>query len=339
MAALAALAALGMTGCGSGRDSEATAEFGVSTDVPSADLAIGGGAPEEVPAVEAGDTVTEPAATAPATGGSSSVVLPEGRDLIIEMGMTLATTNVDRTDRDVRRLAEANGGWIAGSDVTIGDRLEDGAVTGGGTIDIRILPSQLNALIDDLRGVARVTRQEQATQDATAQLVDLGIRIRQARTGIAQIEVLYAQATEFADLVEIEQELSKRQIALEQLLAAQAGVEGRVAESRLTITITYEPIVADPVVSEEQGPADDGIADAFHRGWDAFAGALFAVGFVLAVMAPFLVLGLSVLLVAWLVTRRRGRRDPLPAPASNPASATPVGPTTDEELVGASHAD
>ena len=338
-AAIATLAALGVAACGGADDNEA--DFAPSTDAP-ADLAIGGGIADD-PSRDGGDDV--PAATetpaSPATAGSAPTGLPFdetfGRDLIIEMGLTMSTPNVQATLDRVRELTTFNGGAVFRADVRIGETLEDGSVTGGGTLEIRIPPDQLDGLIDDLNGVARISNVEQDTQDVTEQLIDLEIRIRQARTGIAQIEVLYGQATEFGALVEIEQELARRQVELERLLAAERGVEGRVALSKLTVTIAYEPIVVEEIDGEEavdEVAEDDGIADAFRSGWDVFAGAMFAIGFVLAIAAPFLVLGLFVLLVAWLVTRLRNgqRRLPAPTTASQPVSR-------DDELVGASHED
>ncbi len=319
------LAALGISACSSNDEAASSAPPG--TDAPA----------EAAPELEAeggGDVAAEPDAVAPVTGGTAPTGLPFdetfGRDLIIEMGLTMSTPNVQRTLDDVRRLTQANGGAVFRADVNVGEELEDGSVTGGGTLEIRIPPELLEGLVDDLSGVARVSNVRQDTQDVTDQLIDLEIRIRQARTGIAQIEVLYGQATEFEDLVEIERELARRQVELERLLAAERGVEGRVALSTLTITIAFEPVPADDEVVAEEETGDDGIADAFRNGWDAFAGAMFAVAFVLAVSAPFLAIAALVLLVGWLVTRRRnGTRAPVARTRA----------TGSDELVGASHED
>ncbi len=326
--ALAALAALGVAACGDDDDESASTEA-------AADLAIAGG--EVISEQEPPEAATEaPAETAPSTGGSSPTGVPFdvtfGRDLIVEMGLTMSTSNVQQTLDDVRALTASNGGSIFRADVSIGERLEDGSVNGGGTVVVKIPPALLDGLITDLSGIARVSNVSQQTEDVTDQLIDLEIRIRQARTGIEQIEALYAQATELEDLIEIEQELARRQIELERLLAAERGVEGRVALATLTVTIRYEPVPAADEVAEKP-TGDDGIADAFRNGWDAFAGAMFAVGFVLAIAAPFLALAGAVLVVAWLVTRFR-RRDVSPGHPSTRQAAD-----ADSDLVAASHED
>ncbi|MGI9644776.1 MAG: DUF4349 domain-containing protein [Ilumatobacteraceae bacterium] len=335
-AALAALAALGIAACGNDVDQSA------STEAP-ADLAIAGGelVAEGEPAVESADV---PEGAAPATGGSAPTGLPFdetfGRDLIVEMGLTMSTANVARTLDDVRSLTTANGGSIFRADVAIGEQLEDGSVNGGGTVVVKIPPALLDGLVTDLSGVARVSNVSQQTEDVTDQLIDLEIRIRQARTGIEQIEALYAQATELEDLIDIEQELARRQIELERLLAAERGVEGRVALATLTVSIRFDPVPTDEVV-EEEPVESDGIADAFRDGWDAFAGAMFAVGFVLAIAAPFLALVGAVLAAAWFVTRLRRR----PPSATHPATRTSTHPVAEPvtepgpDLVGATHED
>ena len=81
--------------------------------------------------------------------------------------------------------------------------------------------------------------------------------------------------------------------------------------------------------------SDDGIGDAFRSGWDAFLGVLFAVGFVLAVLAPFLALAALVLAIAWIVAKPRRRRPPARSAAAQPATTADV--SDDEDLARANH--
>ena len=110
--------------------------------------------------------------------------------------------------------------------------------------------------------------------------------------------------------------------ALEQLLASQRNLDNRVDRSTLTIQLQYEAPVAEVVATEDD--SIEGIGDAWRAGWDVFVGALFAIGFVLAVAAPFLVTAVVVLALVWLVTRRgrRGGRDDRPT-VDTPAAERP----------------
>ena len=67
-------------------------------------------------------------------------------------------------------------------------------------------------------------------------------------------------------------------------------------------------------------------------GWDAFVAVAFAVVYVAAVLAPFLVIALLVAGIAWFVVRRRAPPTATPHPAEETLSeqpdrgpATPVG--------------
>ncbi len=174
---------------------------------------------------------------------------------------------------------------------------------GGGQIVVRIPPQDLDRLVRDLDGAGFVTRLSQDSEDVTDQLVDLDIRIRQAETGIERIETLLEQATELTDVFTIETELSNRQVELERLRAAERSTEDLVALATVTVQVEYRL----PEAFERSEP-DDGIADAFASGWNAFVGVVFALGFILAVSAPFLLTGGFVLAVAWLMGRRWSRR-------------------------------
>ena len=243
----------------------------------------------------------------PETGGVASAGLPvalEDRDIITSVGVTMSTSDVRRTADDIRRVTATSGGIVFSSDVFIDDAREDGSVPGGGQIVIKVPPADLDRLVTDLDGVGVVTRLSQDAEDVTDQLVDLDIRIRQAESGIARIELLLDDATALDDVFTIENELNERQVDLERLRAAERNTENLVALATLTVQIEYRT----PAALDDIAEPDDGIGDAFVDGWSAFVGTLFALGYVLAITAPFVLSGLLVLVLAWLLGRRWSRR-------------------------------
>lgn len=288
------LGALALTACASDDDSSADSS---ATDEADDSGAIAGG--EDAPAETADAAVPE-------TGGAASAGLPIddlGREIITSVELTMSTSNVRKTTDDIRRLAQASGGAVYRSDVSVEDELVDGTVPGGGQIVIRIPPQDLDGLIEDLDGAGLVTRVSQDSEDVTEQLVDLDIRIRQAETGIERIEELLTQATALENVFAIETELSTRQVELERLRAAERSTEDLVALATVTVQVDYRT-----PAEIESDPSDDGIVDAFASGWDAFVGVIFAFGFVLAVSAPFLLTATAVAALAWLLSRRWTRR-------------------------------
>lgn len=298
LAAFVAVAAIAVSACGSDSESADSA----SAVPASEDSGFAGGDFQ-------GDTVEGDAAeAAPETGGVPSAGLPvslEDRDIITSVGLTMSTSDVRQTTDDIRRVTATSGGIVFSSDVFLDDVQSDGSVPGGGQIVIKVAPADLDQLVADLDGVGVVTRISQDADDVTDQLVDLDIRIRQSESGIARIELLLADATDLEDVFSIENELNRRQVELEQLRAAQRNTDNLVALATLTVQVEYRTSDALSDIAEPS----DGIGDALADGWGAFVGAIFAIGYVLAITAPFLLTGLLVVALAWLLGRRwnRGR--------------------------------
>ncbi len=335
--AIGALTAIGLAAC-SGDDDDGSALLSEE----ATELTIA--ASEDVGSDSHGESGgSDDAARAPATAGSNAPSAPidvtqgvlTDRDLAVEAGVVFGTSNVRDAVDDALVAVRASGGTVFSADVNLGDEsTNDEGVTlveGSGQIVVKILPGQLDALIDALDdGVGELLSRTQAAEDVTAQLVDLELRIEVERTAIEQFRGLLAEATELDDIVRIQDLISERTVRLEQLLANERNLDARVAQSTLTIEIVYQaPEELDEAVLASP---DEGIADAFADGWDAFAGAMFAIAFVLAVSAPFLAVLAVIGVVAWFVVRPRLR---MPAPHETRSRRDGDGgltaPTSDDE--------
>jgi Domain of unknown function (DUF4349) len=316
-ATLAVLVMIGVSACAGDPDSASTdATFTAEAD----DRASAGGTDEnlgadvaEPPADDLADAQAAGTEGAPAASGSASPGADTpidldgfGRALAVEAGVVIGTPNIRTAVDDVLVVVQRNNASVFSADVNIGDELADGSVDGTGRIVVKVPPIDLYPLIADLGStVGEVIGRTQNSEDVTEQLIDLDIRIRVEESAIAGFETLLAQAIEFGEIVEIQQTITEHTITLEQLLASQRNVDRRVDLSTLTIDLSYVTPVEVVDVVEERSDGDDGIADAFRSGWDAFAGAMFAVGLVVAVAAPFLVMLLIVAATVWLVARGR----------------------------------
>lgn len=269
----------------------------IDSEVLAGDTSMPGrsGTDEQAGATEApADAVVEQAAGSP---------LPTGQALATTAGVTVATSDIRAAVADTLAAVQRNGATVFTADVNIGDEQDDGTVDGSGFFVVKVPPAELEPLITDLDAtVGRLSGRTQETTDVTDQLVDLDIRIGVERDVIARFRSLLVDATALTDIVEIERVISERTISLEQLLASQRNLDDRVERSTLTIALQYEVPNVEIAVADD---SIDSIGDAWRAGWDVFVGALFAIGFVLAVAAPFLATATLVLGVLWLVSRRR----------------------------------
>jgi hypothetical protein len=313
-AVLIALVALGVSACGADDDSSDAA----LDDTPSADAQVDEGragqssddAPSE--ATESGGNSTAGSSTPAAPLGLDEL----GRSIAVEAGVTIGTPDIREAVDETLDVVRLNNGAVYDADVDIGDEREDGSIEGSARIVVKVAPTDLDALIADLDGVnGTLTGRTQLAEDVTDQLVDLEVRIRVERNTIEQFERLLAEATTFQDVVDIQRVISERTVALEQLLASQRNIDQRVDMSTLTIDLHY---VAPAAVVDEA--SDNSIAEAFSTGWEVFLGALFAIGFVVAVATPFLIVALLVGGLGWLIARRRRRSRPTAFVAPDPAA-------------------
>lgn len=308
------LVGLGVSACGNDSDSSASEVPFEMADAPAASIDPGRGSDGDV----GGD------AAAPESVGAPSLLTP-GQALAIRAGVTVGTSNVRTAVADTLVAVQRNNASVFTADVTIGDEHEDGSIDGAGYFVVQVPPSDLEPLIADLDAtVGDVTGRTQDSENVTDQLVDLEIRIGVERDVIGRFQALLADATEFQDIVDIERVISERTISLEQLLASQRNLESRVEFSTLTVELRYAAPTAEVIDSS------DGIADAWRAGWDVFVGALFAIGFALAVAAPFLLTAALVLGAVWLIGRRRFRRDD-----RSPGDAVTVTDPDDEPALAA----
>jgi hypothetical protein len=323
------LVGLGVSACSAGDDdsaSEANVAPQDQLDAPASELSNSAGAGEAADtadeAIQRGEVTVEQ---------SSGNPIPPGQALATTAGVVVTTSDIRAAVDATLATVQRNGASVFTADVSIGDERDDGSVDGSGFFVVKVPPADLEPLITDLGAtVGRLSGRTQDTTDVTDQLVDLDIRIGVERDVIARFQSLLVDATEFQDIVEIERVISERTIALEQLLASQRNLENRVDQSTLTIQLQYETLSAE--VAADDDTTSDGIGDAWRAGWDVFVGALFAIGFVLAVSTPFILSALAVIGLAMLISRRVGRTRTRPAEPIEPTDAV----TPDEQLAGPS---
>jgi hypothetical protein len=240
-----------------------------------------------------------------------------GRDVIIEMHVTMGSDDIAATVASITNEANRLGGGVAQADVNYGTGVDGGFAT----LVVKVPPDQVDRLLDGLNRTGQVRSIGQSAQDVTEQLIDLDVRIENARESVESVRRFMDQTVVLTDLVTLEGELTRRLTELEILEAQQRNLSDRVALS----TVTIDVFPSEQVPEIEQDP---GILDALQDGWNAFVAFLFGVVYVLAVLAPFLVVGgLAALAVRWFLRRRQraATQSALSQSAgSQPAASEPV---------------
>ena len=122
------------------------------------------------------------------------------------------------------------------------------------------------------------------------------------RRSIARITVLFDRAESIRDIMRIESELSRRQVALESLERQAAFLRGQTSMSTITLSIDQIP----PKAAAKKADTDEaGFLTGLSAGWDALAAFAVALATALGALLPWLVVLGIVGTPAYLVWRRR----------------------------------
>ncbi|MEY2974552.1 MAG: hypothetical protein RIR49_972 [Actinomycetota bacterium] len=222
------------------------------------------------------------------------------RDLIIEMSLSIESESISRSVSLIEAAVRAEQGLVTSSEVS--SMVDDEArAEGWARIVARVPPDDLDDFLDRLDRpdeVGRITSRSQRTEDVTEQLVELDVRIENQRESVTAVRRLMAEATDLTDLVLLEGELTRRQTDLEILLARQADLAGRVAMATVTIDVYAPGSAPDP---------DRSVLDGFVDGWRAFVAVVGGLGWFLAAVSPFVVVGVVVAVAVVTILRRRHR--------------------------------
>jgi hypothetical protein len=322
---------LTVAACGGGDDSMSSE----SLDAAAATVAPAAASPGDQIAI-GGEPATGDQAEAPADFDYGIV----GRDVIIEMHVVLSSDDIQRSVASIMATASSLGGGVASSDVDYGDQTGNDRNDGYAVLVVRVPPTAVDRLLSGLDATGTVQSITQSAQDVTEQLVDLDVRISNARRSVATVRDFMDRTQNLSELVTLEGELTRRQTELERLEAQQRNLSERVALSTITIEVVPTASVPEPV-----DESSDTITDALQRGWDAFAAFLFGIAFILAVLLPFIGLAALAAALVWLALRRRGRRasrpgTPADVPDNDHGSTSPFDPPgAADDMPSGTHGD
>lgn len=334
-----------LVGCSASDDAATSFDADEPTEAPAAELFATDDSGDDsgdldTAGVDASDASSPPADTegsAPSSGVGGFDLGAIGREVAVEMRITMRSDDLRATVDGILSAASAGGGGVAASDVDYGTDLRDGRAT----VVVKVPPRALNTLLTGLDDLGEVVSIGQDAEDVTEQLTDLDVRISNAQQSVDRVRALLADATDLREVIDLESELTRRQTDLERLQASERNLQDRVALA--TVTIQVLPTTA-PIA--EVTESDPGLGDGFQTGWDAFVGVLFGIAYGLAVIAPALAVAGLLLVIGWPVLHRRAARRNRPSPPDPAVNVEPSGTTApddhddarDERLSGAGSA-
>lgn len=260
--------------------------------------------PQEGPAAVSGERAPADGGAVDATGGDvSASSADEGREIISTAEVTLRVADVAQAADAIGDLAAEHDGYVEATDIGFSADSElqsyPGAPQqpGNGWISIRIPADDLADVTDALDDHGEVLRSSISRQDVTSTVVDLQARIDASRASVERLTELMSKSGSVADLIAAETALSDRQAQLESYEQQLKSLDEQVTMATISIQLTEQTTAtkADPA----------GFTDGLLAGWNGLVVSLNAVVVALGFMLPWLMIAGVVVLVVWLIRRRR----------------------------------
>ncbi len=272
-------------------------------------------APTEEPARKAAVVQRAPVADEPyskeadaATAGQSSSL--NERMVIRTAQISIVVEDVEVALPTVEGMAKSMGGYIVSSSSyrTASDRL-------AATVTLRVPAERFDEAMAQLRGLAgKVSAESISGQDVTDEYVDLESRLRTLQATETELRALLAEVRQSSGnaqekaqaILDIYNRLTEVRGEIERIQGRQNYLQQMTALATITVELLpREPEIEQPVVEEGYDPSRtvNGAARALVQ---ILQGLLSLLIWALIVLLPIAVLfGLPVLLIVWLVRRRR----------------------------------
>ncbi|HEX2315700.1 MAG TPA: DUF4349 domain-containing protein [Thermomonospora sp.] len=279
-----------LAGCGGGSDHKQASTAEAPAQAPPG--AAGGAAPDEGGGAGtlSKDAPPQQVRIDPAA---------DTRAVVYTATLRVRVAKVDDAAVRAKQLVLGAGGYVA-TESSSGGRAD---------LTFKIPADRYTATLDRLSGdLGRRLSLGQEAEDVTEEVADVASRVRSAEAALASFRKLLDRADTVGEVINVEQEIARRQAELESLQARQKSLAHRTRYA----TVTLELVGPEPRDAEDHDDDNGGFLGGLERGWDA----LVAVGSGLAVAAgtllPFVVVAgivaLPVLGVRRVLRGRRARR-------------------------------
>ncbi|WP_319459018.1 DUF4349 domain-containing protein [Micromonospora sp. RTP1Z1] len=294
------LAAVLLAGCGAADRSSSTGDS--AAEAPAGGAPVGGAA--------------EPGKA----GAGTPDLRVDQRSIIYTGTMQVQVDDVERAAREAIAAVTAAGGFVGG------DQRRSQSADARAELELRVPAAKFTAVVEELAKLGRQQRREVHTQDVTEETVDLDARIISQRARVESArKLLLDRATSTTELINLENELGRREADLASLEAKKRRLADLTALS--TITVTF--VGKDASTAEEE--TQTGFMVGLRGGWKVFVASMTILLTVLGAVLPWLLMFGVPLVVVMVVLRRRRRHRPAPPapptwPDGGPQPPAPTGP-------------
>lgn len=259
------------------------------------------------PEMSAADGGAQTDAGVAASGGGDTAAT-DGRDIITAAQVTLRVADVSKASDAIAALAAKHDGYVEATDIGFAQQTSSDSApvgpreSGTGWISIRVPADELTEVVQAVGEDGDVLRSSISRQDVTSTAVDLRARVDASWASVTRLTELMAKSGSVSDLIAAESALSDRQAQLESYEQQLKSIDEQVAMSTVSIEMTERTTAttADPA----------GFGDGLLAGWNGLIVSLNALVVAVGFLLPWLVPIAVILVIIWLIRRRRRRTAP-----------------------------
>ena len=198
--------------------------------------------------------VSDEAAMAPAEGAAlknaaadtGSTALPENRKWIVTVNLTAETDDLDALCSALDEKIAALNGYVEDQSVNNGSAYQSSRRYRSANLTIRIPADRIDAVLQDVGGIANIVRQNKSIEDVTLNYVATESRLKALETEEARLLELLAQAENMSDLLEIEARLSEVRSELENYASQKRLYDNQIDYATVYLSIEevqeYTPV-------------------------------------------------------------------------------------------------
>ncbi|WP_448576336.1 DUF4349 domain-containing protein [Thermomicrobium sp.] len=170
-----------------------------------------------------------------------------------EARVQLLVTDVDAVATRIQEFVASAGGY------TVDAAVSSGTFSPSGRVTVAVPAAQLFPFLDQLAslpGVREVEERSLRRQDVTGEAIDIGARLRAARTAEQRYLSLVERAERVQDVLRVEEELRRIRAEIERLESQQRFLQERVSYAVVTVALRSARSLGERM------------RRAFRAGWD-----------------------------------------------------------------------
>ncbi len=156
------------------------------------------------------------------------------RQVVRRAELTVEVASFEDASASLVRIAEASGGFVADSTASQGEPPQ-------GTFVLRVPAQAFSRTLEQVEALGEVRGRRVTGQDVTEELVDLQARIRNLERHERQLLIFMERVTRVADLLAIEQELSRVRGDIERLSGRLRFLAHRAELAAVEVTLREKP--------------------------------------------------------------------------------------------------